>query len=336
MKGEEMTEEQELSQRLQEAPPSRNADNAPIPDIRTDVDYSLWQVQANGTFRPGSRTQEELPSGAYQIGHDDRGIFFKHTKIIQDSVIELPEKSHIRVLEGIRKFWGVKERYDMHGLVYKRGVLLWGPPGGGKTVTAGLLINEIIRQHDGIVLICSHPGLCAAAIQVLRTIEHKRPLIVLLEDIDEIIANHGEHALLAMLDGEYQVDNVVFVATTNYPERLGARIVNRPSRFDERVKIGMPTAESRLAYLRHVTRGMDLPLDKWCADTEGLSIAHLRELVVAIVCLEQDYETVLERLRHMEIRPKEEEGFRRKGVGLPTGNAAVKILEQTLSTWSQG
>lgn len=312
-----MTEEQELSDRLARSPQiERRADQQPTPHVGTDVDYSLWQAQANGTFRPGSRTQKKLTPGAYQLGNDERGIFFRHTKIIADSIIELPEKSHVRVLEGIRKFWGAKARYDAHGLVYKRGVLLWGPPGGGKTVTAGLLMTEIIRQHGGIVLICSHPGLCASAIHILRVIEEKRPLIVLLEDLDEIISNYGEHSLLAMLDGEFQVDNVVFIATSNYPERLGARIVNRPSRFDERVKIGMPIRESRLTYLRHAVNGLDLPLDKWAEETEGLSIAHLRELVVAVVCLDQDYASVLGRLRSMEIRPKDDEGFRKNEIGL--------------------
>lgn len=317
-----MNEEQELSERLQNAPYAAQGggsdlkDAAPSPTVRTDVDYSLWQVLTNGSFRPGSRTQKTLPPGAYRIDSDDRGLFFSYIKVISDSIIELPEASHLRVLEGIRKFWQSKERYQKHGLIYKRGVLLWGPPGGGKTVTAQLLMNEIITKHKGIVLLCVYPSLCVSALQVLRAIEPNRPLIVLLEDVDETIRAQGEHALLAMLDGEHQVDNVVYIASTNYPERLGARIVNRPSRFDERIKIGMPSAASRLAYLNKVVGDVQMPLAKWVADTEGLSIAHLRELVVAVLCLDQPYENVLERLRHMEVAPKPEEGFRRQEFGL--------------------
>lgn len=327
-----MTEEQELSERLEASeyrgrnPNSIEAAQPTPPSamVRTDIDYSLWQVLPNGCFRPGSRTQKALPPGAYRLDNDDRGLYLRYINVISDTIIELPEKSHIRVLEGIRKFWSSKDKYKQYGLIYKRGVLLWGPPGGGKTVTTQLLMKEIIAEHKGIVLFCEFPPLCVAALQSLRAIEPKRPLICLLEDVDEIINHHGEHTLLALLDGEHQVDNVVYVATTNYPERLGARIVNRPSRFDERIKIGMPSPESRMSYLAHVTKGHDLPLTQWVDDTNGLSIAHLRELVVAVMCLEQEYETVIERLRHMEVMPKPEEGFRKNQFGLDKYNAGAQ------------
>lgn len=290
--------------------------NVPTPATsRTDVDFAQWQILPNGRFRPGARTASILPSGAYRIDADNFGPFLSSVKIMSDDIVELPEASHPRVLTGIRKFWQSKQRYQKHGLLYKRGVLLWGPPGGGKTVTAQLLINEIVSKYDGIVLIAENPGLTVEALRFLRCIESIRPLIVLMEDIDEITARYGEHEILAILDGEHQTDNVVYVATTNYPERLGARIINRPSRFDERIKIGMPSAASRMAYLRKACGDCSYDISQWCSDTEGFSIAHLRELVVAVVCLEQSYEDVIERLRSMEIQPKPEEGFRRKNTG---------------------
>jgi len=322
-----VTEEQELGELLASEPPApflrERANNAecaqpssPSPNSRTDVDYALWQVLPNNRFRPGSRTLERLNAGAYCVGQDDNGLFLQRMVILSDEIVELPEASHLRVLAGIRKFWRAKDLYQKHGLIYKRGVLLWGPPGGGKTVTAQLLVQEIIRQYDGVVIVSSDPRMTVAALVFLRRIEPERPLIVVLEDVDETIASYGEHSILAMLDGEHQTDNVVYVATTNYPERLGARLINRPSRFDERVKIGMPSAAARMVYLRKACAGAKVPLERWCDETEGLSIAHLRELVVAVVCLEQDYEQVLQRLRGMEMQPKPVEGFRRREVGL--------------------
>ncbi len=323
-----MTEEQELNELLSE--PRGDFDKATInfsssPEVappqpsraRTDIDFSQWQVLPNGRYRPGSRTNRKLTAGSYRIEQDDFGPFLQRMEMTMDRIIELPEASHLRVLQGIRKFWGVKERYQRHGLVYKRGVLLWGPPGGGKTVTVQLLIQEIVKVHDGVVLIAGNPELTIKMLGFLRMIEPNRPLIVVLEDVDEIIMHHGEHGLLAILDGEHQTDNVVYCATTNYPNKLGARIVNRPSRFDERIKIGMPSPAARLAYLNHAATGIDAgTLSQWVEDTDGMSIAHLRELVVATLCLEQEYSEVLERLRGMAIMPKEEDGMRLKDVGL--------------------
>lgn len=323
-----MTEEQELRDLLDKEPRApgiipnfanlaSEPPSAPMqPASRTDVDFALWQILPNGRFRPGARTRSALAAAAYRIGRDDFGLFLSRIDILSDDIVELPEASHMRVLEGIRKFWASRARYIKHGLIYKRGVLLWGPPGGGKTVTSQLLMNEIVEKHDGIVLLINNPSWAVEVLQFLRAIEPQRPIIAVLEDVDEIVREHSEHSLLAMLDGEHQIDNVVYVATTNHPERLGARIVNRPSRFDERIKIGMPSAAARLAYLRKACGSLDIPLDQWVADTEGLSIAHLRELVVAVVCLEQDYSVVIERLRAMEIRPKEDEGFRKRDLGL--------------------
>jgi hypothetical protein len=118
--------------------------------------------------------------------------------------------------------------------------------------------------------------------------------------LDELIKRHGEHEILSLLDGEFQIDNVVNLATTNFPEVLGARIVNRPSRFDERILVDMPSAAARMKYLQHATSEDDVDeatLRRWVKETEGMSVAHLRELVVAVYCLGQPYDSVLDRRR---------------------------------------
>lgn len=155
-----MSEEQELKELLAQnwqPNPGNQASEAPCApasaSLRTDVDFALWQVLPNGRFRPGARTRSKLPAAAYRIQRDDYGFYLTRTGILSDDIIELPEASHVRVLEGIRKFWASRERYRKHGLIYKRGILLWGPPGGGKTVTSQLLVNEIINQHDGLVIL---------------------------------------------------------------------------------------------------------------------------------------------------------------------------------------
>ena len=320
-----MTDEQELATILAKSdsgteypeypmiPPSPTANANPA--IRGDL--SQWSMNPNDEFRPASRSTSELPAGIYNIGQDQFGVFLRKKVHLMDDIVELPDAAHKRVLTGIQRFWRSKDLYTKHGLVYKRGVLLWGPPGSGKTVTIGLLIRELIEQHNGVVLVGYVPSVMSILLPQLRRIEPTRPLIVVWEDIDEIIDMQGEHALLAVLDGEEQVDNVVHVATTNYPDRLGARIVNRPSRFDERIKIGMPSGAARMMYLKKVVRDAEVPIQQWCEDTEGLSIAHLRELAVAVICLGQDYRETVERLRAMAVKPKfVEDGFRREKLGL--------------------
>lgn len=157
-----------------------------------------------------------------------------------------------------------------------------------------------LTGYGVLTLLCGHPELMESMLPRIRQMEPNTPLTVILEDIDEIIDKHGERSILSMLDGENQIANVVYVATTNYPERLGARIVNRPSRFDERIFVGMPSALNRKLYLQTVVPEMsESMMEAWVRDTTGFSIGLLRELVAAAFCLDQPYEEVLARLRSM-------------------------------------
>jgi hypothetical protein len=288
----------------------------PMPANRTGVpasEYQQWHAGANDTFRAAGATIASLPAGVYASGYDPYGPYVERRAILCDDLVELPDHATGRVLSGIEMFWGAAERYQTLGLLHKRGVLLWGPQGSGKTVTVQLLMSRLIARN-GIVLLFGPPPVSLAVLPIIRRIEPNRPLIVVMEDIDEMIGTYGEHDILAFLDGEKQIDNVVQVATTNNPERLGARILNRPSRFDERIFVGMPSPESRLTYLHAAMQRSGAQVDiatlhRWRDDTDGLSIAHLRELVAGVLCLNEPYESVLGRLRAMAERPKPVEEF---------------------------
>jgi SpoVK/Ycf46/Vps4 family AAA+-type ATPase len=285
------------------------------------TDYCQWSSGPNETFRPSGPRREILPSGIYRVDADQMGPFFVRTKVVTDNLIELDDAATTRVLGSIRTFWKSREEYVKRGVLYKRGLLLWGPAGSGKTATLALLMRDLLRM-DGLVFICQNPEVLSVMLAVLRRIEPVRNVIVVLEDIDELVARFGEHDILALLDGESQIDNVVNIATTNYPERLGARIINRPSRFDERILVDMPNAGARAKYLQHITQNesmSDEMLHEWIRKTEGFSVAHLRELVVAVFCLKQPFEEVLERLLKMQYQPRALKEFSRAPMGLAGG-----------------
>jgi hypothetical protein len=302
-------------QRQRTQSPEQAVGSAPTTSS-SGAEYRQWQIGPNDSFRPAGITCERLAPAVYGFEEDSYGLYIRKISVITDSLIALPDSASERVLEGMKVFWDREDKYREHRLLYKRGVLLWGPPGSGKTATLQLLTQELLgSKMQGIVVLCSSPRLTSVGLAALRRIEPTRRLICIFEDIDELIAQHGEHQILALLDGENQVENIVNVATTNYPERLGARIVNRPSRFDERIFVGMPSHEARSKYLGHVTTNINSQeFSRWVEETEGLSIAHLRELAAAVLCLGQDYEAVLKRLKTMRHKIRETDG-----IGLPVG-----------------
>jgi hypothetical protein len=189
----------------------------------------------------------------------------------------------------------------------------------GKTCTLQQLSKMIIDRGGFSVYVNTDPEFVATGLSIMRRIEPDRPIIVMIEDIDAIIQRHGEASLLALLDGELQIDNVVFIATTNYPEQLDARFVNRPSRFDEIIYIGMPSEKAREVFLKKKNKRISTDkteLAKWVKATDGWSIAHMRELIVAVECLDNPFDETVERLKEMnEIKPNSENSNDRPAFG---------------------
>ena len=263
-----------------------------------------------------------MPPGCYRTGHSQAiGVYLQRQPLKTDALLTLPDSKSEQIIQEIEQFTTLRPAFVQRGLLYKRGVLLWGPPGSGKTSTLHLLMRLIVDRLGGIAIIVDSPHLAAEALQLVRRIEPDRQVIALMEDIDGLISSHGIEQYLALLDGESQVDNVVFVATTNYPERLDRRLVDRPSRFDTVEYVGMPSDEARRIYLRHKEPNLpEVVIDEMVAVSEGLSIAHLRELIILTQCFGRTIAAAAERLnasRHRlpnsERSPdREEMGFGRK------------------------
>ena len=291
---------------------------------------SMWATNGREFF-PTERAVEKLAPGQYTVEWSNTtGPFFSMQEINLDDLLVLPDSRSEQVLEHVSYFWQIEDKFRDLGFLWKRGILLWGPPGSGKTSTIQQLSKQIV-DLGGITIYCTVPHMTAAGLSVLRRIEKNRPIVVILEDIDAIVRQHGESELLAMLDGEHQTDNVVFVATTNYPEMLDKRLINRPSRFDEVIKIGMPSAAARAFYLKTKNPRLandQFELNEWVNITEGFSIAHLKEMIISVECFGKALQQAHDRLRAMmdatpddfeQSHKKQSFGFSRREINVESG-----------------
>ena len=274
-------------------------------------DSQMWAIYGGKNYSACERAADMLPPGQYTINHSDEiGIYFRLEDINLDELIHLPDSKSEEVINEISKFWTLEQQFRNFGFLWKRGVLLWGVPGGGKTSTLQIISKNIV-DRGGISIYVDNPSLAAKALKILRQVEPKRPIVIMLEDLDAIIDEHGESDVLALMDGELQIDNVVFVATTNYPERLDKRLVNRPSRFDIIKKIDPPTSEARQLYFTSKNERLNAPeaideLKQWVSSTKGFSIAHLKELIISVEVFGQPLSVAVERLRAMRNTPSSE------------------------------
>lgn len=269
--------------------PQPAAAQAPSDPTPEDSGPQRWATGPDGHWWSAPQTCDRIPAGIYTCEHDERrGFHLARMRVDADDLLELPGSHALAILDEVRRFWQLEARFRAHGLIHKRGVLLHGPAGSGKTAVVRQVMDVVTATHGGVAIYVNHPGMAACSLQTVRRLEPHRPIAMVMEDLDALLHHHSEAQFLSLLDGETQVANVVFVATTNYPEKLDRRFTDRPSRFDLVVEVSMPPAEVRRAYLS--ARVPDLTpgdLDAWTDASEGFGFAHLRELVV--LCRVYDY-----------------------------------------------
>ena len=258
-------------------------------------------------IRPGARRYQaaqhtfvrELPAGLYTLVPDHLGdMVFERRDVRVDALIRLPGGVADVVLREVEHFWTLAPTFAAHGFLHRRGYLLYGPHGCGKTSIVQQIVGDTIA-HAGVVFVCGKPAFLTRALATFRRVEPARRVVCVFEDIDAIVQEHGEDELLALLDGEARIDQVLNVATTNYPERLDRRFVARPRRFDRVLRIEPPDGATRRAFLAAKLGADDPELERWAEATDGLSLAALAEAVISVRCLGHALDETVDLLRRM-------------------------------------
>lgn len=280
-------------------PPTVSSDDDSQPNAtETEGRFVAW-VNDRGLFRPAGATIPQIPAGIYNLRVDNNGWFFEPTVFNADALLRLPGLPIDLILGQIETFWDQADVFTACGLLHKRGILLYGAAGTGKSSIIKLLSSSIV-ERDGIVLIITQPDRTEMWVQGLRQIEPERPVLTIIEDIDVHMKDeYSRSQMLAFLDGEAQVNHIVNLATTNYPDELDDTVAKRPGRFDLVIELKQPVREARETYLRSLLKAQvtEEQLQHLTDVTAGLGLAHLRELVVATHCLGLDLEETLTRLR---------------------------------------
>ncbi len=187
------------------------------------------------------------------------------------------------------------DAFKRMGINPPKGVLLYGPPGCGKT----LLARAVATESDANFIAVKGPELFSKWVgesekkvrQLFRRAKQVSPSIIFFDEIDAMVPRRGlgfgEHVtekivsqMLTELSGLEDLHDVVVIAATNRPDMLDAALL-RPGRFDRQILVPEPDEEARLKVLEIKTKGMPLKgvnLKKIAKITDDFSGADLENL----------------------------------------------------------
>jgi len=271
---------------------------------------SLWIVDGD-LIRPSGKIslQQKLNPGFYKVDiHRDYGIYCKRIMASSDELFTFTDSLIPELLEEINLFWDKAETYKNNKLVHKRGVLLAGCAGTGKSTIISLLSNEISKRN-GVVFNITDPNNLSLYINFInnsfRQIEPNTPIITIIEDIDRYEDNDS---ILDFLDGKSQIEHHVIIATSNNTTRIPTTFL-RPSRIDLIFEVPLPSEQTRREYF--INKKIDQELvEELVSKTDGFSLADLKELYITRFILNYSIE---EAIKKINTSPKKKDYTTSKG-----------------------
>jgi transitional endoplasmic reticulum ATPase len=218
--------------------------------------------------------------GTRKITYKDIGGMSAELQQVRE-VVELPLK--------------YPQLFERLGIDAPKGVLLYGPPGCGKTMTARAVANETSAHFihiSGPEIVHRYYGDSEAHLrEVFKEARDRAPTIIFFDEIDAIASKREDVSgdvekrivaqLMALMDGLESRGQVIVVAATNIPDAVDPAL-RRPGRFDREISVRVPDREGRLEILQIHTRAMplakDVDLAKISEATHGYVGADLKAL----------------------------------------------------------
>jgi cell division protease FtsH len=277
-------------------------------ELRLIVTVSCAGTMSNSVLVEGNKANEKLVKDFTEmiVKYARENNFYRGKRIefsgmlalldveprLWDSIVlddEIKDEICANTVDFLRKC----PQLEKYGIPPRRGIVLAGEPGTGKTIVCRALMS----QADGITCITANAYLLTEPFYISQLYElaaDLSPCIVFIEDVDFIGQDrfmHGFHvgaplvALLNEMDGIEKQKQIVTVATTNGLETLDKALCERPSRFDRIIRLNCPSVVERTQIVERLC--VKIPLageiqDYIARRTDGFTPAQLQEVVFGL------------------------------------------------------
>jgi GTPase SAR1 family protein len=235
--------------------------------------------------------------GRSMFGERNSVLRFHKRPHLDETALILPADTFEDIRRQVVGVARNRQRLRASGQHLKRGLLLYGPPGVGKTHTVRYLLGEL---SDTTIVELTGDTLGAIK-QVCSIARSLQPAMIVVEDVDLIAQQRDRYGgetpllftLLNEMDGLDEDADVVFLLTTNRADLLEQALASRPGRVDQAVHIDLPDRDSRRRLIELYRAGLDLDivrLESVLDRTDGVTASFLKELLrrAAVVAADRD------------------------------------------------
>ena len=273
-----------VKNRLKGLPLSQN-DEISVMILGNAMDFKIEKISPKGVARIERTTTMTILSEISEdkksrITYEEVGGLQEEIKVMRE-IVELPLRH--------------PELFVRLGIEPHSGILLYGPPGCGKTLLAKVLASEseaTMYSINGPEIMNKYYGETEAKLRdIFKQAKENSPSIIFIDEIDAIAPKREEAygdvekrvvaQLLALMDGLTDRGNVVVLGATNRPDSVDPAL-RRPGRFDREMEISVPNADGRLEVMQIHTRGMpiaeDVTLKTLASELHGYTGADMKSL----------------------------------------------------------
>jgi len=216
-----------------------------------------------------------------------------------DVILDEDMKKHI--IHDVENFFDSQQTYKDLKVPWKRGIIYYGPPGNGKTISIKAMMHTLYQRGEKgdkrmtvptlyVRTLASYAGPEYSLRVIFAKARQAAPCYLVFEDLDSIVNDRVRSYFLNEVDGIRSNDGILMVGSTNHLDRLDPGIAKRPSRFDRKYYFSDPDYPQRVQYAQFWqgklkdNKDIEFP-DKLCPAiaeiTDKFSFAYMQEAFVA-------------------------------------------------------